>query len=92
MVYINSWQKYQEAAENLYANAPRKVRYTLSRSFLAIKRKPSFSAELMWIVEKKGSLQRKMEIFGGQTRPQDHRRRDSACLSQSLPPSTLVHQ
>ena len=25
MVYINSWQKYQEAAENLYANSPRKV-------------------------------------------------------------------
>ena len=25
MVYINSWQQYQEAAENLYANSPRKV-------------------------------------------------------------------
>jgi len=27
MVYINSWQKYQEAAENLYASSPRKTRY-----------------------------------------------------------------
>ena len=26
MVYIHSWQEYQEAAENLYANSPRKVR------------------------------------------------------------------
>lgn len=26
MVYINSWQEYQEAAENLYAKSPRKVR------------------------------------------------------------------
>lgn len=29
MVYINSWQKYQEAAENLYANSPRKTRYSV---------------------------------------------------------------
>ncbi|KAI0285464.1 signal recognition particle, SRP9/SRP14 subunit [Russula aff. rugulosa BPL654] len=29
MVYINSWQKYQEAAENLYANSPRKARYSV---------------------------------------------------------------
>src|SRR5260370_14558005 len=27
MVYINSWQKYQEAAENLYANSPRNVSF-----------------------------------------------------------------
>jgi signal recognition particle subunit SRP9 len=26
MVYITSWQEYQEAAENLYAKAPNKVR------------------------------------------------------------------
>jgi hypothetical protein len=26
MVYISSWQQYQEAAENLYASSPRKVR------------------------------------------------------------------
>jgi len=32
MVYINSWQKYQEAAENLYANSLRKVWHPL-RSF-----------------------------------------------------------
>ncbi|KAN0111597.1 signal recognition particle SRP9/SRP14 subunit [Russula decolorans] len=29
MVHINSWQKYQEAAENLYANSPRKTRYSV---------------------------------------------------------------
>jgi len=29
MVYINSWQKYQEAAENLYASSPRKTRYSV---------------------------------------------------------------
>jgi len=29
MVYINSWQKYQEAAENLYANSPKKTRYSV---------------------------------------------------------------
>lgn len=29
MVYIKSWQKYQEAAENLYANSPRKTRYSV---------------------------------------------------------------
>ncbi|OJA20266.1 hypothetical protein AZE42_04303 [Rhizopogon vesiculosus] len=27
MVYITSWQEYQEAAENLYAKAPNKARY-----------------------------------------------------------------
>jgi len=26
MVYIASWQEYQEAAENLYAKSPNKVR------------------------------------------------------------------
>lgn len=35
MVYINSWQKYQEAAENLYAKSPRKVWYHPLRLFLA---------------------------------------------------------
>lgn len=25
MVYISSWQQYQDAAENLYASSPRKV-------------------------------------------------------------------
>jgi len=29
MVYIHSWQKYQEAAENLYASSPRKTRYSV---------------------------------------------------------------
>jgi len=29
MVYISSWQQYQEAAENLYANSPRKTRYSI---------------------------------------------------------------
>ncbi|KAI9507796.1 hypothetical protein F5148DRAFT_1201718 [Russula earlei] len=29
MVYISSWQQYQEAAENLYANSPRKTRYSV---------------------------------------------------------------
>jgi len=29
MVYINSWQQYQEAAENLYANSPTKARYSI---------------------------------------------------------------
>ncbi|KAH8992478.1 signal recognition particle, SRP9/SRP14 subunit [Lactarius akahatsu] len=29
MVYISSWQEYQEAADNLYTNSPRKTRYTV---------------------------------------------------------------
>ncbi|KAH8990186.1 signal recognition particle, SRP9/SRP14 subunit [Lactarius hatsudake] len=29
MVYISSWQEYQEAAENLYTSSPRKTRYTV---------------------------------------------------------------
>ncbi|KAN0134306.1 Signal recognition particle, SRP9/SRP14 subunit [Lactarius tabidus] len=29
MVYINSWQEYQEAAENLYTSSPRKTRYSV---------------------------------------------------------------
>lgn len=29
MVYINSWQEYQEAAENLYISSPRKTRYSV---------------------------------------------------------------
>ncbi|KAI0275319.1 signal recognition particle, SRP9/SRP14 subunit [Gloeopeniophorella convolvens] len=29
MVYINSWQEYQEAAEGLYAESPRKTRYSV---------------------------------------------------------------
>lgn len=29
MVYISSWQEYQEAAENLYAGSPRKTRYSV---------------------------------------------------------------
>jgi len=29
MVYFSSWQQYQEAAENLYANSPRKTRYSV---------------------------------------------------------------
>ncbi|KAH9964206.1 signal recognition particle, SRP9/SRP14 subunit [Russula dissimulans] len=29
MVYISSWQQYQEAAENLYLNSPRKTRYSV---------------------------------------------------------------
>jgi len=29
MVYVNSWQQYQEAAENLYTNSPRKTRYSV---------------------------------------------------------------
>jgi hypothetical protein len=90
MVYVNSWQKYQEAAENLYANSPRKVWHPL-RSFLeplyaspppcaawprhgqARTRVNETKRSFGWadgLLE--DSLQRKMEIFGGQTRPQDH--------------------
>ncbi|KAI9428902.1 signal recognition particle, SRP9/SRP14 subunit, partial [Lactarius indigo] len=29
MVYISSWQEYQEAAENLYTSSPRKTRYSV---------------------------------------------------------------
>ncbi|KAF9221783.1 signal recognition particle, SRP9/SRP14 subunit [Gyrodon lividus] len=29
MVYIASWQEYQEAAENLYAKSPNKTRYCI---------------------------------------------------------------
>jgi len=29
MVYISSWQQYQEAAEKLYTNSPRKTRYSV---------------------------------------------------------------
>ncbi|KAI0308318.1 signal recognition particle, SRP9/SRP14 subunit [Multifurca ochricompacta] len=29
MVYIDSWQEYQEAAENLYTNSPKKTRYSV---------------------------------------------------------------
>jgi len=29
MVYINSWQEYQEAAESLYTSSPRKTRYSV---------------------------------------------------------------
>jgi hypothetical protein len=81
MVYINSWQKYQEAAENLYANAPRKVRHTLSaRSFTppspptsgprqartrATTKKGLADGLIFLGKKKKDSLQRKMAIFGG---------------------------
>jgi hypothetical protein len=63
MVYINSWQEYQEAAENLYANSPRKVRYTLSAPSSQKQNETIFLAGLT--DPGKDSVQRKMEIFGG---------------------------
>jgi hypothetical protein len=63
MVYINSWQKYQEAAETLYANSPRKV---CMAAHAKQKRKTPIFLALAGLTDcVKDSLQRKMEIFGG---------------------------
>lgn len=60
MVYIASWQEYQEAAENLYVKSPGKVSSITDATMLNFIMPPD-------------TILCKMEIIRGETRPQDHR-------------------
>lgn len=60
MVYIASWQEYQEAAENLYVKSPSKVGLSVVVFCSAASCYPD-------------AIFCEMEIVRGETCPQDHR-------------------
>lgn len=62
MVYIPSWQEFQEAAENLYEKSPNSVSVTL----------PPFSLSLA-DARDTDPLLRKMEVIRGKAGLEDHR-------------------
>lgn len=65
MVYIQSWQKYQEEAEVLYAKSPNKVRINVSWHGIRIQQLIT------------GTILCEMEAFRRKTSTQNYRRRYS---------------
>jgi hypothetical protein len=63
MVYIHSWQDYQEAAEALYTKSPNDVSFTSFAKFIHVK-------NLRFQID---TILCKMEIIRRETRPEDHR-------------------
>lgn len=69
MVYISSWQEFQEAAESLYEKSPKNVREYYSMIHRDI------NALMVCIVD---TLLREMESRGGKVGSENHRR----CFSE----------